>query len=80
MSLNVTRLTPALGALVQGVDLSGPMSAQVQREIREALVRHQVLFFRRRDELVGVSQALGLGWTMGKQAQLLGQAGRPWMV
>lgn len=49
MSLNVTRLTPALGALVQGVDLSGPISAQVQREIREALVRHQVLFFRNQD-------------------------------
>jgi taurine dioxygenase len=49
VSLNVTRLTPALGALVQGVDLSGPISAQVQREIREALVRHQVLFFRNQD-------------------------------
>jgi taurine dioxygenase len=46
VSLSFTRLTPALGALVQGIDLARPMSADEQQEIRQALILHQVLFFR----------------------------------
>lgn len=46
MTLTVTRLAPALGALVQGIDLSRPVSADALEELRAALVRYQVLFFR----------------------------------
>ncbi|MFM0223223.1 taurine dioxygenase [Paraburkholderia dipogonis] len=46
MSLNFTRLTPALGALVEGIDLAQPIDQDVRDQIREALTRHQVLFFR----------------------------------
>jgi taurine dioxygenase len=46
VSLNFSRLTPALGALVEGIDLARPLSHDVQDEIRQALNRHQVLFFR----------------------------------
>lgn len=46
MTLTVTRLAPALGALVQGIDLSLPVSADALEELRAALVRYQVLFFR----------------------------------
>ncbi|WP_313955589.1 taurine dioxygenase [Paraburkholderia sp. BCC1886] len=46
MTLTVTRLAPALGALVQGIDLSQPVSADALEELRAALVRYQVLFFR----------------------------------
>lgn len=40
------RLTPALGAEVQGLDLRKPLSAAEQEQLTQALVEHQVLFFR----------------------------------
>lgn len=46
MSLNFTRLTPALGALAEGIDLARPIDQDVRNQISEALTRHQVLFFR----------------------------------
>ncbi|MFB9127430.1 TauD/TfdA family dioxygenase [Paraburkholderia dipogonis] len=46
VSLNFTRLTPALGVLVEGIDLARPIDNDVRDRIREALTRHQVLFFR----------------------------------
>ncbi|OHX20668.1 taurine dioxygenase [Chromobacterium sphagni] len=49
MSLQLTRLSPALGAIVEGVDLARPLSDSLHREIRDALLRHQVLFFRGQD-------------------------------
>jgi taurine dioxygenase len=45
VSLKITRLAPALGALVQGIDLARPIGNDARDEIREALIRHQVLFF-----------------------------------
>ncbi|WP_298609589.1 taurine dioxygenase [uncultured Thiothrix sp.] len=40
------RLTPALGAEVQGLDLAKPLSTTEQAQLSEALVEHQVLFLR----------------------------------
>ncbi len=40
------RLTPALGALIEGCDLSKPLSAATQDFLRNALVEHEVIFFR----------------------------------
>ncbi|MDG9924396.1 MULTISPECIES: taurine dioxygenase [unclassified Pseudomonas] len=46
MSLNITPLSPALGAIVGGTDLRQPLADADQRAIEQALLDHQVLFFR----------------------------------
>jgi len=46
MAIQVTRVTPAIGALVEGVDLSQDLRAADIDRLGELLVRHQVLFFR----------------------------------
>ncbi|MDB5981603.1 MAG: tauD [Pseudomonas sp.] len=46
MSLTITPLSPALGAQIDGVDLSQPLHAEQYAAIERALLEHQVLFFR----------------------------------
>ncbi len=48
-NLSVRRLTPAIGAVVTGVDLSRPIDDGVIAEIKSALLRHQVIFFEDQD-------------------------------
>jgi taurine dioxygenase len=45
-SIEVRILTPAIGAEIFGVDLDGALSNQQFQEIRDALLRHVVIFFR----------------------------------
>ena len=49
MNLRLTRLSPALGAVVEGIDLARPLDDEQRRALNEALLRHQVLFFRGQD-------------------------------
>ncbi|MEN7431776.1 taurine dioxygenase [Chromobacterium sp. TRC.1.1.SA] len=49
MNLQLTRLSPALGAEVEGIDLARPLDDEQRRALNEALLRHQVLFFRSQD-------------------------------
>ena len=44
--LDVEKITPAIGGIVKGVDFSRPLDARVQGLIYEALLEHQVIFFR----------------------------------
>ena len=46
MPLQITPLTPAVGAEVRGVDLSEPVDASVVEDVYRALLAHLVLFFR----------------------------------
>ncbi|MFJ4372689.1 taurine dioxygenase [Pseudomonas japonica] len=46
MSLIITPLSPALGAQISGVDLSRALDADTRDAIEQALLAHQVLFFR----------------------------------
>lgn len=46
MSLIITPLSPALGAQISGVDLSRDISESERDAIEQALLKHQVLFFR----------------------------------
>ena len=46
MSLIITPLSPALGAQISGVDLSRDISDAQRDAIEQALLTHQVLFFR----------------------------------
>lgn len=43
--MRVTPLTPTIGALIEGVDLSQGVSADLAGAIRAALLKHQVVFF-----------------------------------
>lgn len=44
--LDITPLSPAIGAVVDGVQLSEPLSDTNRDALNDALLRHQVLFFR----------------------------------
>lgn len=46
MSLDITPLSSALGAQISGVDLSRDLTAEQRNGIEQALLVHQVLFFR----------------------------------
>ena len=46
MSLTIQPISPALGAIVSGIDLGAPLDDAGQRAIEQALLEHQVLFFR----------------------------------
>ena len=43
------RITPTVGAIIEGVDLGEPMAAETLGFIRGALVEHGVVFFRNQD-------------------------------
>src|ERR1700737_5163472 len=45
-TINVTPVTPALGAGVDGLTLAQPVSNRQVEELHQALAEHQVLFFR----------------------------------
>jgi taurine dioxygenase len=47
--LSVRPLSPAIGALVQGIDLARPLPEATLAALREALLSHQVLFFEGQD-------------------------------
>jgi taurine dioxygenase len=48
-TVNVERIAAALGGLISGVDLREPLTDDDFEFIRDALVEHQVLFFRDQD-------------------------------
>ncbi|MCZ6894529.1 MAG: TauD/TfdA family dioxygenase [Gammaproteobacteria bacterium] len=47
--LTIDRLTPVIGAEVSGVDFAEPLGDNLFKAIEEALMEHQVLFFRDQD-------------------------------
>src|SRR5499433_3227661 len=44
--LDVCPITPAIGAEIHGVRLSGDLPSETVTAIRDALLRHRVVFFR----------------------------------
>ncbi|WP_296248276.1 taurine dioxygenase [Pseudomonas sp. UBA4194] len=46
MTLHITPLTPAIGAVVQGIDLTRDITKPQRRAIEQALLDHQVIFWR----------------------------------
>ncbi|MEF9898903.1 MAG: taurine dioxygenase [Pseudomonas sp.] len=46
MSLSITPLSSALGAQISGIDLSREISTEQRDAVEQALLKHQVLFFR----------------------------------
>ncbi len=54
--LEITPFAPALGAEVRGVDLAAGIDEDTYREIRAALLEHQVLFFKEQSEMAPATQ------------------------
>ena len=46
MSLTITPISSALGAQIDGVDLTQPLSLEHRDAIEQALLKHQVIFFK----------------------------------
>ncbi|MEQ1769907.1 MAG: taurine dioxygenase [Devosia sp.] len=47
LHLDTRPLTPAIGAVIDGIDLSKPLNAATIESLRRALLKHHVLFFER---------------------------------
>jgi len=63
-TISVDPVTPRVGALVSGVDLGGPLGNQQFQEIHDALMRHEVLFFR--DQHMSLDQHKAFGARFGE--------------
>lgn len=48
-TLSVRPLTPTIGAIIDGVDLSGPLDKKIIEEISQALVTYHVIFFEKQN-------------------------------
>ena len=58
-TIRVTPVTPNIGGLVEGIDLTRPLDAPVVDDLHEALMEHQVLFFRGQELTHDTQKALG---------------------
>jgi taurine dioxygenase len=61
--IQVTPLTPTIGAVVEGVDATAPLPSEQRHAIRAALLEHLVLFFR--DQDVNEEQQLAFASNFG---------------
>ena len=48
-TIEVEPITPVIGTEISGVDISKPLGNQTYQEIHDALMKHQVIFFRDQD-------------------------------
>jgi alpha-ketoglutarate-dependent taurine dioxygenase len=62
--LDVVPLAGYIGAEIHGVDLRGPLEPAVVDEIRDALHRHKVIFFR--DQQIGHAEQIAFARLFGK--------------
>jgi taurine dioxygenase len=51
-TIRVDPVTPRIGAEIDGIDLSQPLGNQTFKEVHDALMEHQVIFFRDQDMTV----------------------------
>ena len=58
------RVSGALGGLITGVDLKAPLSATVLGDLKQALLEHQVLFFR--NQALSPEQHMALATAFGE--------------
>ncbi|MGE0422953.1 MAG: TauD/TfdA dioxygenase family protein [Reyranellaceae bacterium] len=63
-TIRVRRLSPAIGARVEGIDLGRPLGNQQFQEIHDALMAHLVLFFP--DQLLTVEQHVDFSRRFGE--------------
>jgi taurine dioxygenase len=63
-SIQVSPVTPRIGAEISGIHLANPLSNQQVEDLHAALAQHQVLFFR--DQLINLDQQKALGRHFGR--------------
>ena len=63
-TIEVAPLSPAIGAEISGVDLAEPLGNQAFAEIHDALMAHQVIFFR--DQVMDWEQHKAFGRRFGE--------------
>jgi taurine dioxygenase len=63
-TIQVAPVTPRIGAEVSGIDLGRPLGNQQFKELHDALVEHQVLFFR--DQTLDLDRQKALGQQFGE--------------
>jgi alpha-ketoglutarate-dependent taurine dioxygenase len=73
-SIEVSPVTPRIGANVAGVTLAKPLSNRQVEELHQALAEHQVLFFREHATYVAMCRVVTDSnwryWTQALQANL----------
>ena len=63
-TISVEPATPRIGAIISGVDLAMPLGNQQFSEIHDALMRHEVIFFR--DQVITLEQHKAFGLRFGE--------------
>jgi taurine dioxygenase len=63
-TIQVKPVTPTIGAEISGIDLGKPLGNQQFQEVHDALMAHQVLFFR--DQQMSVEQHKAFGRLFGE--------------
>ena len=63
-TITVEPVTPRIGAMISGVNLSGDLGNQQFQEIHDALMRHEVIFFR--DQHMTLEQHKAFGALFGQ--------------
>ncbi len=58
-TISVTPVSPNIGGLVGGIDLTAPLGERVVEDLHDALMEHQVLFFRDQKLTHETQKALG---------------------
>jgi len=74
-TLTIRPVTTALGAEIEGVDLSKPLSPDVVAKLRQAMLDHLVIFFR--DQTLNAEQYLAFAHTMGEPMEYPFVSGLP---
>ena len=62
-AIDVKPLNPVIGAEISGVDISKPLGNQLYQEIHDALMEHQVIFFR--DQEMTLDEHMDFGKLFG---------------
>src|SRR6218665_1902119 len=65
MSLRIEKVAGNIGAIIHDVKISDPISEELGAELREALWRYKVIFFRDQHDMTDESQIAFAG-VMGK--------------
>ena len=63
-TIEVSQLTPTLGAEISGIDLSKPLTNRQSKEVHDALIDNQVIFFR--DQDITIDQQKDFGRLFGE--------------
>jgi taurine dioxygenase len=63
-AVRIKPLTPVIGAEIEGIDLGQPVDDKAFTLIRDALIQHQVIFFR--DQDISVEAQMDLGRRFGE--------------